>query len=280
MQPIVVAIDFSNTSVHALEYAITLANKMHTDIHMVWVDKISVQESVYSENPMEQRMEVKKRFEELAGSMKQRLAKGLSLDFKMRKGKIYREVDQYAQSVNAGLIVTGAHGISGFEEYWIGSNAYKIVSFTAIPVITVKQDYPIQSDIRKILVLMDGSNETIQKVPFSVRLAEIFSAEIILLTTHNNNLKSIQRIAEKYTLLAADYIRAHKVGLTEESLVSNNLTKAALNFAIESGVDIISIMTEQETPVNVHMGAQAQQLITQSPIPVLSIRPVEKFNLL
>jgi hypothetical protein len=79
--------------------------------------------------------------------------------------------------------------------------------------------------------------------------------------------------------MAADYIRENKVVCTEESLVSNNLTKASLQFAIEAGVDLISIMTEQETPVNVHIGAQAQQLITQSPIPVLSVTPVEKFNL-
>ena len=38
-------------------------------------------------------------------------------------------------------------------------------------------------------------------------------------------------------------------------------------------------MTEQETPVNIMLGAQAQQLINQSPIPVLSIHPQEKFTL-
>ena len=37
----------------------------------------------------------------------------------------------------AGLIITGSHGISGFEEYWIGSNAFKIVTYATCPVVTV-----------------------------------------------------------------------------------------------------------------------------------------------
>jgi nucleotide-binding universal stress UspA family protein len=253
---------------------------MNTNIQLVWVDKINAQESIYPDFQSDSRMEVKKHFDELIGQQKQTLAKGLTIDYKLRKGKIYREVDNFARSVNACLIVTGTHGTSGFEEYWIGSNAYKIVSFTSIPVITVRQDYPVHGKVEKILVLMDGSNETIQKIPFTVKLAGICNAHLILLTTHNNNLKSIQRIAEKYTQMAVGYIKQHNVSFSEESLVSTNLTKAALNYAIEAGVDLISIMTEQETPVNVHIGAQAQQLISQSPIPVLSVTPVEKFNLM
>lgn len=279
MQPIVVAVDFSNTSVHACEYAVSLANKMMTDIHLVWIDKISVQESAFAENSPGNKLDIKKKFEELIGQIKPSLNKGLSIDFKLRKGKIYREVDNFAQSVKAELIIAGTHGISGYEEYWIGSNAYKIVAFTSIPVITMRKDYIIPDRIERILVLMDGSHETIQKIPFTVQLAKIFNADLTLLTTHNNNLKSVQRIAEKYNSMAVEYIKQNNVNYIEESIVSTNLTKSALNFAIESKADLISIMTEQETPVNVHQSAQSQQLISQSPIPVLSIRPKEKFNL-
>lgn len=280
MQPIVVAVDFSNTSLHAVDYAICLANKMRSDIHLVWVDKISTQESVYPDASNESRNEAKKRFDDLIAQCNAKLAKGLTMDYKLRKGKIYREVDNLARSTEAELIVTGAHGISGYEEYWIGSNAYKIVTFTSTPVITVRHDFEIRNCLDRILVLMDGSNETIQKIPYAVRLAKLFNAEIHLLTTHNNHLKSIQRIAEKYTRMAVEYLQAHEISFVEDSLVSNDLTKSVINYAVNMKADLITIMTEQETPVNVHMGAQAQQLINQSSIPVLSITPVEKFNLI
>jgi len=280
MQPIVVAVDFSNTSLHAVDYAICLANKMKSDIHLIWVDKISAQESVYPDSSNESRNEAKKRFDELISQCKPKLGKGLSIDYKLKKGRIYREVDSLARITAADLIVTGAHGISGFEEFWIGSNAYKIVTFTSTPVVTVRHDFEIRDCIDRILVLMDGSNETIQKISYSVKLAKLFDAEINLLTTHNSHLKSIQRIADKYTQIAVEYLRKNEIRFVEDSLVSGDLTKAVLNYAVDVRADLITIMTEQETPVNIHMGAQAQQIINQSPIPVLSITPVEKFTLI
>ena len=279
MQPIIVAVDFSNTSIHAVEYAILMANKMKSDIFLIWVDKHLSQESVYPDTSNEVRNEAKKRFEELIGQFGPKLDKGLTLDYKLKKGRIYREVDNLARQSDAGLIVTGAHGISGYEEYWIGSNAYKIVTYTTCPVITVRHDFVIPEKISRIIVPMDGSNETIHKIPFIVNLATLFDSEVHVVTTHNSHLKSIQRITEKMASTAIAYMQKHSVRVIEDSIVSNDLTKAVLTYSANVQADLIGIMTDQETPVNIMLGAQAQQLINQSPIPVLSIHPQEKFIL-
>jgi nucleotide-binding universal stress UspA family protein len=276
MNPIIVAVDFSNTSIHAIEYAISLANKMKSDIHLIWVDKISTQESVYPDTSNENRNEAKKRFDELINQYGKKLTKGLSMEYKLKKGRIYREVDNLARINEAELIVTGAHGISGYEEYWIGSNAYKIVTYAVCPVITVRHDFAIRKKIDRILVPMDGSSETLQKIPFVVKLANLFKSEVHIVATHNSHLKSIQRITEKITQTAIGYLQQHQVRFIEDSIVANDLTKAVLSYAMNVDADLIAIMTEQETPVNILLGAQAQQLINQSPIPVLSIHPQEK----
>ena len=279
MQPIIVAIDFSNTSIHALDYAVAMANKMNSDIHLVWVDKVSSQESVYPDTSNENRNEAKRRFEELITGYSNKLAKGISMEYKLKKGKIYREVDNLAKIINAELIVAGAHGISGYEEFWIGSNAYKIVTYTSHPVVTVRHDFPVGQNIRRILVPMDGSQETVQKIPFVVKLARLFNSEVHLVTTHNSHLKSIQRITEKIAKTAYACLQKHGIRTVEDSIVSNDLTKAVLKYAGTIDADLIAIMTEQETPVNILLGAQSRQLINQSPIPVLSIHPQEKFSL-
>jgi len=279
MKPLIVAVDFSNTSVHAIDYAMLLANKMKSDISLVWVDKTSSQESVYPDTSNENRMEAKKRFGELLETYRPKLAKGMSMDYKLKRGKIYREIDSLAQHLNAEMIVAGAHGISGFEEFWIGSNAYKIVSYATVPVITVRHDFPLKKKIRRILALIDGSAETLQKLPFVVKLAALFKSEVHLLTTHNSNIRSIQRIAQKLAQTGLVYLQKNGVRVIEDSVVSTDLTKAVLQYAGKSGADLIAIMTEQETPLNVHLGAQAQQLINQSPFPVLSIHQQEKFVL-
>lgn len=279
MNPIIVAVDFSNTSVHAIEYAISLANKFKADIQLVWVDKISPQESLYPDTSTQNRNEAKKRFEEMLKLFSKKMARGLTLEYKLKKGKIYHEIDNQARLIQAELVVTGAHGISGFEEFWIGSNAFKIVTYATCPVITVRHDWPVKKNLDKILLPIDGSAETIQKLPFVVKIAKTFKSEVHVVTTHSSHLKSIQRIAEKYAQTAVSYLQQHELKFVIDSIIAHDLTKAVLSYAGSVQADLIAIMTEQETPLNILLGAQAQQMINQSMIPVLSIHPRENFGL-
>jgi nucleotide-binding universal stress UspA family protein len=126
---------------------------------------------------------------------------------------------------------------------------------------------------------MDGSAETIQKLPFVVKLAKLFKSEVHVVTTHTSHLKSIQRIAEKYSKVATGYLQLHSVDFVTDSIIANDLTKAVLMYATNVQADLIAIMTEQETPVNILLGPQAQQLVNQSQVPVLSIHPIKNFGL-
>jgi nucleotide-binding universal stress UspA family protein len=279
MQSIVVAIDFSNISLHALEYTIPMANKFKSDILMVWVDKISPTESLYPDTSNQNRQEAKKRFEEIIKSYTKRMGKGLKMEYKLRKGKVYHEIDHLARQAGAGLIIAGTHGISGYEEYWIGSNAFKIVSYASCPVIVVRHDFPIKKNIDRILAPIDSSMETIQKLPYIATLARMFKSEVHILATHSSHLKSIQRLTEKYIQQASTYLFANDVHFVEDSIVSNDITKGMLQYASDVGVDLITIMTEIDTPTNAMLGLRSQQVISQSTVPVLSIHPRENFSL-
>lgn len=279
MQSIVVAIDFSNISLHALEYTIPIANKFKSNIVMVWVDKISPTESLYPDTSNHNRQEAKKRFEDIIKSYCKRMGKGLKMEYKLRKGKVYHEVDQLARQAGAGLIIAGTHGISGYEEFWIGSNAFKIVSYATCPVLVVRHNYPVKKNIDKILTPIDSSAETIQKLPYVATLARMFKSEVHLVATHSSHLKSIQRLAEKYIQQATTYLFANGVHFVEDSIVSNDITKGMLQYATDVGVDLIAIMTDIDTPANAMLGLRSQQIISQSSIPILSIHPREKFTL-
>jgi nucleotide-binding universal stress UspA family protein len=279
MQPIIVAVDFSNTSIHALEYAIPLANRLKSDIVMVWVDKIASSEGIYTDDSNENRNEAKKRFEELILHNQKNLSKEIKLDYKLKKGKIYHELDGLARTIRAMMIITGAHGISGFEEYWIGSNAFKIVTYSTSPVITVRHDFPVGEDVKRILVPIDSSNETLQKLPFIQKLASEFGSEVHVVATHYSQLKSIQRIADNLADQAVKYLEKFNVKLVRDKIISNNISKDTIDYALKMGADLITIMTEQETPANILLGVHAQQMVNQSPVPILSIHPVEHFCL-
>jgi len=279
MHPIIVAVDFSNTSIHALEYAIVLANRFKSDIILIWVDKLDSAEAIYPDSSNNVRNEAKKRFDELIEQYGKLLEKGLKIDYKLRKGKIYHEVDGMARTLGASMIVAGAHGISGYEEFWIGSNAFKIVTYASCPIITIRNDFPILDKIDNILVPIDSSVETLQKLPVIATLASLFNSTVHLVATQYSQLKSIQRLAMKNADAASHYLKKNNVNSLMDELVSHDITKAVIDYATELDADLIGIMTEQETPVNILLGPHAQRLINQSAVPVLSVHPQEHFSL-
>jgi nucleotide-binding universal stress UspA family protein len=147
MKQIIVAIDFSKTSLNALAYGIHFANKAGADLQMVWVDNTTSEEVVFEGFAQEERTEKVALLRELQKKYNKSLKNG-KLDFKTRKGKVYIELAQQAKVVNADMIITGTHGVSGFEEFWIGSNAYRIVTNAPCPVITLRHDAKVQ-DVKK-----------------------------------------------------------------------------------------------------------------------------------
>ncbi len=279
MKDIVVAIDFSNGSLHALDYAIEFANHMKANLMMTWVNKQIIMDTFNGE-VNEYKEEAIKNFEELLEAKKGMLKYG-KLTYKLRKGKIYQEIASQARAINAGIIIAGTHGVTGFEEFWIGSNAYKIVSYAPCPVITVRYDFPISSEgIKRIVLPIDSSVDTKQKLPFAIQLAKDLSADIHLIALYSTSLKSLQRRVENSALTAERLIQDAGINYTLTSKVSDNITNSTLEYANDVNADLIAIMTEQETSANnILLGPFAQQMVNYSHIPVLSIQPKEIYEI-
>jgi nucleotide-binding universal stress UspA family protein len=271
MKWIVVAIDFSKCSIHALEYAIEIANKIKSNILMVWVDNSVSSEEVFPEEECEIRFERKRHFEKLREKYKDKLTGG-KFDFKLRKGKVYHEITKQAKNVKAELLISGTHGISGFEEFWIGSNAYKIVIHSPCPVITVRYDFKFKSNINKILLPIDGSAQTAKKVYYTAKFAKYYNSEAHILALYSNSLKSLQRRTDSNVKIVKKYLEDNNISYKLHSLVSENITYATMDYASKNEIDLIVIMTEQEiSPSRSILGTTAQQIISNSKTPVLSL---------
>ncbi len=268
---IIVAMDFSEGSKEALSFAIIIANAIKANVMMVWVDKKKITDTVYS-NAFDPRLEAKKRFEAIVNENKSLLTGGKFL-YKMRNGKVHKEISNQAKYHDATLIIAGTHGTSGFDEFWMGSNAYKIVANAECPVITIRQsDRPIET-IKNILVPIDSTRETRQKVPFSAFLAKSCNATIQILGVYSSKVKSIRSLVNEYMEQTKKYLDENDIPYTEATREVDNVTDASISYAMENNTDLISIMTDQESaPMNLFLGPYAQQMVNHSPIPVLTIR--------
>ncbi|RLD37333.1 MAG: hypothetical protein DRI83_04095, partial [Bacteroidetes bacterium] len=137
MKKILVAIDFLDCSVNALAHAVSIAARANADIEMVWVNQPDHSKEIFKCDPDRLLIEVEKRFAELIEDYAPELEKG-EMSYQIREGKVYKEIVNASDETNADLVIVGTHGSSGFEEFWIGSNANKIVSATDKPIITIR----------------------------------------------------------------------------------------------------------------------------------------------
>jgi len=277
MKNIIVAMDFSTGAMNALDYGINIANKIHSDLILVWIDTQSVKEVSDALYKNELRRDAKLDLQKILDEKSSLLEKG-KMSIKMRKGKVYQELALQAKTSGTEIIVVGTHGISGFEEFWIGSNAFKIVSYASCPVVSVRVDYDINQDVNTIVLPMDNSSDSLKKVPTAVKLAKAFHAKIHLLSIYTTSLTSLKKKVDRSSDEAEKYILKENVPYEIKRMQSNNLPVSVINYAKEVNADMVVIMTDQEKAnLSILMGDYSQKIINLSTMPVLSVKPENLF---
>lgn len=271
MKEIVVGIDFSKGAVNALEFALTLNRAIESNITMIWVDKPSAPESVYENVTGDYRSSVHKKFDEIIADYQPKMKSG-QLNYKIRTGKVYDEIAAFAKQHNADFVIAGTHGISGYEELWIGSNANRIVSISPCPVFTIRQNTSCDQTISKILVPVDSSAETSLKVAFVAEIAAAFNAEVHLMSIYVTNVSVLKRKVDEKAAEMLKYLERLGIKAVQCQKLTNNLTSDLLRYINENKIDLLTIMTEQENKAfGIMLGQYAQQMVNHSPVPVLSV---------
>lgn len=270
---IVVGIDFSDCSINALEHAISIARNAKAGVRMVWVNHLDYSKEIFATEPDNVVAEATERFNELVKTYRYHLGEQ-KIDYVLRKGKVYREICNAAAEVKAFLIVIGTHGSSGFEEFWIGSNANRIVSSSKIPIITIRGGVDIHTDLKRIVVPLDSTICTREKLPMAALLAKYFHSEIHLLGLFTTQADDLRYRIKNYVAQAEEYLKENEIRYKTAFAEADNITDETLKYAESIKANLIAIMTEQEISItNLLLGPYALQMVNHSPIPVLSIHP-------
>ena len=271
MSKIVVAIDFSDCSINAFLHALSIAQHTKSDMILIWVQKAADHTDKFEKNGQVATNEVEMAFGDLIGKYQPELPDNKIL-WKIRTGKVYTEIPKEAKTDKAFLVVAGTHGASGFEKFWIGSNANRIVSACNCPVITIRGGINIKKPLKKILLTIDSTQETRQKASFTGLLAKSHDAEVFILKTYSSKMKELRQNVDLYASQVERFYIQENVKFSTVSREAESVPAAIIDYGNEIDANLISIMTEQESKAStLWLGPYAQQIVNQSPIPVLSI---------
>ncbi len=176
MKRIVAATDLSSYAARAETRAAMLARELDSEsldlLYVLAASPLEALRHLLMESPqkMERRL-VDSAREQLADigrrlSEKHRIAPVNSC---VKIGRTHAEISAYADAVDAGLVVVGAHGGGDIRELLLGATAVKVLRKISRPLLIVKREP--QGAYRRVLVPVDFSESSRQAVALAARIA-------------------------------------------------------------------------------------------------------------
>ncbi len=141
MRHILVPVDFSDCSLHALEYALRFAQQFGSRVTLLHVVEPALHPDSYLIAPafdgtnQNLLQAARERLEDIC---EKRVGTRLHADTLVRMGRAYSEIPDTAKALGADLVVLGTHGYSGMKHVLLGSTAERVVRNAPCPVLTVR----------------------------------------------------------------------------------------------------------------------------------------------
>lgn len=283
---ILVPIDFSKKSLLAFEQAKHLAKTSKSDIMLLNVIQpnnktFSFVQNIFSDverASMNQRIEDGIR-EQLNQLIKKNSTSDIDIKAMVVTGKVYDQIIEVSKSLNCNYIVIGVNDADKENDsHVLGSNASRVVRTSEIPVITVNNT--IVKEIKTVILPLDLTKETQQKVAKAIQFAKLTNAKIKIVTALLTDDPSIVSVLQHQIGFVEKFIKENYGNVSADFVFGNHdddtLSGLVLKFSEENNGDIIVVMTQQETKLmKLFMGTTALDIIYNSHVPVFSVVPKE-----
>jgi nucleotide-binding universal stress UspA family protein len=273
---ILIPVDFSPTSLYAVKHGAFLAKRNKGELLLLHVRKkkdIRNFGSAMEELRLmvEEKKAVLEKTRELAAEISHTY--NITVTPLITSGNCPSEIVRTAEKHKAGLIVMGTRGSESTSSLFFGSNAFRVISKSEIPVITVRSESP-KLGYSRILLPIDSSEHSRQKVVSALQIAKMYAATVHVLGILGESeghyrykmeviLRQIRKMVESRNLVFASNI-----------LHSDDPAQTTLSYARITGADLIITMTDQNTGyTRLISGSYDRQLVDESEIPVMSIQP-------
>jgi nucleotide-binding universal stress UspA family protein len=257
---ILVPIDSTEQTMIALGQSYNLARFTNSKIVLLTVDD--------DKSPA-----VQKRLDELAKIASQK--SGQPVETMIRQGNVYEEINKVADVLNPIFVLIGLTSKLAMGSI-LSKNAFKMVRESKHPVITIRGKVH-RDGCKTILLPVDLSKETREKVTKAVFLAKLFKADIRVISILTQTDETSENKLISYSNQVWKYIKDQGIRCTIKTLRGQDIPKMVIDYGREVEADLILIMSKAELSMKeMFIGTVAERIINESEIPVLSYRPMER----
>ncbi|WIV68361.1 universal stress protein [Natrialbaceae archaeon AArc-T1-2] len=273
---VLLATDGSTIAATAAEQGLAIAGRFGSDVHVLSVVDDRGRNAV--REPM--RARCRRSVEDLAVEATDR---NLAVETTVREGSPTREILAYADDRDVDLLVVGTRGRSGLGRLSLGSTALGVIRAARRPVLSAGPDvWDVSDPLEKILVATDGRPGVDAAVDQAIGLADAYDATVRVLSVADETRarsetarEAFERAAEKATNEVA--VRAADRGVGVVQAVERGRPSAEiLAYAEAHAVDLLVMGTEgRSTLERVVVGSVSQRVVSDAPVPVMTVRTVD-----
>jgi nucleotide-binding universal stress UspA family protein len=141
VKKILCPLDFSNTALEALDYAVDFARHNAGQLILLHVvdNPLTEQYGPTAQNFYAEVEHALEKSKQMLADVARTHAVGVPCEIIAKRGNPYEEIIDVATAQQADLIVMSTHGRTGSQRLLIGSVAEKVVRTAPCPVLTVRQ---------------------------------------------------------------------------------------------------------------------------------------------
>src|SRR5579884_3597977 len=215
------------------------------------------------------------------------------------RGDVAQSIVAHAADLDADLVILATHGAGGAKRVLFGSVPQQVLRKGVRPVLLIRPPEGQASreaaptDVRRLLVPLDGQPPAEAALPIASVLAQAYAAELVLmhivptLTTIPGERASAARLAPSATAASLDleeaegraYIQQMASGLRERGLRVSTWVgrgepaQSLLEGAAHAAVEMIVMATHGRTGLDaVFSGSVASRIVARFTRPILLVR--------
>ncbi len=267
MKKILVPCDFSKPAINAFRFALDLASQSGGTVHLVNIIELPVLHDTVI-------MPVLNFEQELLDDLRENAEKSFSKitdKYKTNEvpvktvvefGSVHAKIQNYSVEHGIDLVVMGSHGASGAREFFIGSNAERIVRNSTAPVLVLKDYYkgPVKNIIFPNTLDTENQEDLTMKVKalqnfFGAHLHIVWINTPVNFTSDDITLKRLEAFAKRFML------KNYTLNIVNDT----NTEQGILQFANRIDGDLIAMATHARKGVS-HLiyGSLAEDVVNHT----------------